>query len=221
VDPTKLLRSRSGSIIQMLYFTVFGGLCLWVLIDINLPPPTPVATIVTTGTALDPTPGILFDELPRERHQGLFDRLTGGWFGTVVMSAGAGYSLWSIALRLWYLLFSTSIMSFYGRILVSHGEPFQPQRRIALNDIRSVVFDRADRLPEDEYQQFVKAAFLSTHIGMKLGQKLRYILRVRFVDDAGQTQTLSVVDINVEGGRAQLERFAGYLRMLIAGRHLA
>jgi hypothetical protein len=217
LDPTVLHRSRSGSVVQLLLSMLFGSMCLWVLVDMHQPQQAAAATIATTGTALDPTPDILFDEFPRERHQGLFDRLTGGWFGTVLMSFGAGYSLWSIVLRLWYLLFQTSIMSFYGRLLVSHGEPFQPERMIALGDIRSVVCDRADRLPEDEYQQFVKAAFLSSHIGMRLGQKLRHILRIEFIDDAGQQHILSVVDISVEGGREQLERFAAYLQMMVAG----
>jgi hypothetical protein len=219
VGPTVLHRSRSGIIVQMLYFMLFGSLWLWILIDISLPQPTPEATIATTGTALDPTPGIVFDELPRERHQRLFDRLTGGWFGTVVMGAGAEYSLWSIALRIWYVLFPTPILSFYGRLLISHGQPFQTKRMIALGAIRSIARDRVDRLPEDEYKQLLKATFLSSYIGMRLGQKLRYILRISFVDDAGQLQTLSVVDINVEGGRQQLERFADYLRTMVAGRH--
>jgi hypothetical protein len=221
LDPTILHRSRSGSIIQLLFFSLFAALCLWMLLDITSPTAGSTATVANSGTALDPTPGILFDELPKPRQQGLEDRLTGGWYGVVAMLVGVVYSLSAVLIRLWYLLTGMpTMLSIQNRTLAQHGTFFTPPRTIELHNIRSVEFDRADRLSEDGDQQFLKAVSLSSWLGLRLGRRLRYVLRISFVSESGTLQSLEYQDINVEGGIAQMDRFATYLQAMIMGQPL-
>lgn len=203
--------------LQLLFFTLFGGICLWVAIDINSLQAAPTVSIAASGTILDPTPGILFDELPQQRQQGLLDRWSGGWFGMMMMIVGIGFSAWSIALRIWHLLFRLPILSVRDRQLVRHSDPFWPKRIIALGDIRAVVCDRADRVAGGKMQLFMKETFPFTYAGMRLAQKMRHILLITYVDQHGETHMVTVTDINVDGGREQLERFAGYFRTMVAG----
>lgn len=209
MDPTSLHFSRSGLLVQLLYFSLFCVACFWGLSTTRpfQPDPRPTSYYI----ANDPTPDILFDEIPPQRHEGLLEKLSGGWLPVVTLLAGIVYLLWAIALRIWRLIGSSALLVYRDKQLLMHGSLKLTPEPIAVGKISLIEFGRADRLNEDVYQQAVKSFSFSAYFGVKLGQKLRYNLRISYTDSSGAADQLTVSDIEVDGGVEQLRRFSAYL----------
>lgn len=214
MDPTSLHFSRSGLLVQMLYFSLFCIVCIWGLSTTRpfQPEPQPISHYI----ANDPTPEILFDEIPPQRREGLFEELSGGWLPVVVLLASIVYLLWAMALRIWRLIGSSTLLVYRNKQLLMHGSLKLMPEPIAIGSITLIEFGRADQLKEDVYQETAKAVSFSGYIGAKLGQKLRHVLRISYKDSSGAADQLTVSDIEVDGGVEQLRRFTAYLETMRA-----
>ncbi|RDV06858.1 hypothetical protein DXH95_05525 [Sphingorhabdus pulchriflava] len=214
MDPTSLHFSRSGLLVQLLFFSLFCILGIWGLSTTRpfQPEPQPISHYI----ANDPTPDILFDEIRPQRHEGPLEELSGGWLPVVVLLASIVYLLWAIALRIWRLIGSSALLVYRSKQLLMHSSLKLTPEPIAIGSITLIEFGRADELKQDVYQETAKAVSFSGYIGAKLGQKLRHNLRISYIDSTGAADQLTVSDIEVDGGVGQLRRFTTYLETMRA-----
>ena len=209
MDPTSLHFSRSGLLVQLLYFSLFCVICFWGLSTTRpfQPEPQPTSYYI----ANDPTPDILFDEIPPRRHEGLLEELSGGWLPVVALLAAIVYLLWAIAIRILRLRGSSALLVYRDKQLLMHDSLKLTPEPIAIGSISLIEFGRADQLKEDVYQEAVRSFSFSAYLGGKLGQKVRHNLRSSYKESSGATDQLTVSDFEVDGGVEQLRRFLAYL----------
>lgn len=212
MDPTSLHFSRSGLLAQLLYFSLLCVACFWGLTTTRpfQPDPKPASYYI----ANDPTPDILFDEIPPQRHEGLLEKLSGGWLPVVTLLAAIIYLLWAIAIRVWRLVGPRALLVYRDKQLLMHGSLKLTPEPIAIGSISLIEFGRADQLKEDVYQETAKSISFSGYLGAKLGQKFRHNLRISYRDSSGAADQLTVSDIEVDGGVEQLRRFTAYLETM-------
>ena len=199
---------------------LLAALCVTALWHMDLPasvaPPPPLTT--ATGGTADPTPAILFDEaVHQQRADSFFDRVTGGWGPVMVLATGTLFFLGIAAARLVRSVRPAAVIAVRARQLERPGGWMRPPDVIPFGQIRSVVHDRADRFPEDIWQNLTQAVALGAHFGLKWGQRRRHLLRIIWNAPDGTRQTLTIADNSVDGGAPQLARFAAYLQAMVTG----
>lgn len=209
MNPSVLNRSRAGYLLQAAMFALVGGLLLLLALDAAVELEAAQAPPIVTGSAADPTPGILFDEqvVRRQRDDGFLEEATDGRSAVAIpVLLGMGCLMYAVT-RLFPAFAAPPLLSVGHRELVVHGQAYRPARTIPLAEVRAITFGRADRVADDSLPIITPWG----QLGAKLGARLRYRLRVDFADRHGPADPLILSDIEVDGGRNQLRAFAQYL----------
>lgn len=209
MNPSVLNRSRGGFLLQAGIFALVGALLLVLALDAKVELEAAQAPPIVTGSADDPTPDILFDEqLARRPHNdGPLEQATEG-HSTVAIPAFLGVlSLGFAAVRLFLAFSPIPLVTLSGRELVIRGSWSGGEKAFPLSQVRAIAFDRADRVDDGSLPVITPWG----QFGAKLGARLRYRLRVDFTARHGGADPLILSDIEVDGGRDQLQAFAQYL----------
>jgi hypothetical protein len=220
MNPSTLHYSKGHSLYLVGLMALVIAICLWFLLDHPLfaePTPLPPAP---TGVFETPAESMLyFDRLreaqPREGHA--VDRLTGGWASALVLIACSGLAMWEIWMKSWRLFSSQAALIVQHKQLVPHPSFVNAPQSIALDAIRNVTFDRADRIRPDAMSSAFSDFSLTNRLAMKYGARLRHVLLIDYVDERGYPESLRITDADVDGGVEQLDRFATYLEQIRKG----
>lgn len=209
MNPSVLNRSRGGFLLQATIFALVGALLLVLAMDEAAQLDAALAPPIVTGSADDPTPDILFDEqlAHRSRRDGLLEQATDGRSAVAIPLLLGLLSLGFAAVRLFLAFSPMALVTLSGRELVIKGSWSSVEQTFALNQVRAIAFDRADRIEDGGLPIITPWG----QLGAKLGARLRYRLRVDFADRHGPADPLILSDIKVDGGRNQLRAFAQYL----------
>ncbi len=193
------------------------AVCMWVLLDHPLFAPPPPPSPAPTGAFDTPADSLAYlDALrasrPREGHG--IDQLTGGWASALVLIACILAALWEIGMKSWRLIEPQAALAVQNGQLLLHPSFVTTPPAIAIAAIRTVNFDRADRISPNGIDSALAAYSLTNRFAMKFGARLRHVLLINYVDERGHGETVRINDADVDGGVDQLRRFADYLRMM-------
>lgn len=197
-----------------------GAVLLWLLSESSVFAEPPILPVPPTEIRSDAEMFEYSEKLraaqPRQEY-GL-DRLTGGWFGVIVLLACLPLAFWEIGIQIWRLSTSETALALGNGELVVHGSFITAPSAIPTHAITHVTFDRADRVRLNTAGIFIKAYSWPAFLGGRLGARLRYVLLIDYVSDSGEPQSFRMNDADVDGGIEQLKRFAEYLTTMLNGR---
>ena len=210
MNPSILLYSKANALLQLLAMLLMVGVAFWAISESRPfatpePPPAVIdyteqgGPLIFTGAA---------------HHESPTDELTGGWFTVGIMSLCLLFGAWEIGMKSWRLLSSKSAFAVRNGMLELHPSFPSSELAIPLSAIRSVIFDRSDRVEQEALSDLMAAASLTHRLAMKLGGRLRHVLLIEFETSHGSISQARIGDREVEGGVKQMERFAEYLRSM-------
>jgi hypothetical protein len=220
MNPSILNYSKRQSLLLIAMMTAGVAICVWLLLDHPLfaePPPLPPPPTGAFDTPADSFAYLdgIREAQPRENHG--VDRLTGGWASVVVLTSCIGLALWEIGVKSWRLISPQAALAVQSGQLIPHPSFINAPQSIALDAVRAVSFDRADRIRPNAMDSALVSYSLTNRLAMKYGARMRYVLLIDYVDERGHPESLRVNDAEVDGGVKQLDRFATYLKQIRQG----
>lgn len=210
MNPSTLHFSRANAFVQLALMLVIIIIALWAISESSLfaVPEPPLAVVDYSDKG---GPMIFY---PSTNHESAIDRLTGGWFTVGIMMLCLLFGIWEIGIKSWRLLSSKAAMVARNGVLEIHPSFPGSTKTIPFTAIRSVIFDRSDRVEPDALNAMIRAMSVTHRLAMKFSGRLRHVLLIEFETANGSTSQVRIGDAEVEGGIVQMERFAEYLRSM-------
>ncbi len=199
MDPSTLYFSTRGNLVKALFFLALAGAAI-AIIAILLPQPHggPQPTQLLPGGLVLPMPA------PRP------DPFAG--LKIPILVVAVGYAIFLAGRHAMRAASGEVAVKIDAGKLHFHPSYISAADILPIDDIMSVIVDRADRLPNGESLKLLRVYSGSSFRAAQWGAKLRHGLYMQY-RSAGTAGAVRVMDNDVDGGTEQLRRFAAQLEV--------